>query len=123
MIQIAGNANVFIMHEAINFRGGIDKTAAVVRVILKKEPMDGAHFVFRSKLGHSLRILYYDGSGFWLCTKRLSSGTFNKAWPKGSDKGSDEVADSPILVRELQILIWGADPASCQFPESWRRAS
>jgi transposase len=119
VIQIAGNANVFIMHEAINFRGGIDKTTAVVRVILQKEPMDGALFVFRSKMGHSLRILYYDGSGFWLCTKRLSSGTFNKAWPKGSGA----VVDSPMLVRELQILIWGADPSSCQFPESWRRAS
>jgi len=119
MIQIAGNAKVFLMHDPINFRCGIDKTAAVVRVVLQKEPMDGALFVFRSKMGHSLRILYYDGSGFWLCTKRLSSGTFNKAWPKGSGAA----ADSPMLARELQILIWGASPASCQFPEIWRRAA
>jgi transposase len=119
MIQIPGNANVVIMHEPINFRNGIDGTAAIARVVLQREPMDGAFFVFRSKMGHSLRILYYDSSGFWLCTKRLSTGTFKAAWPKGAGTGPC----STLLVRELQILIWGGDPASCRFPNLWRSAS
>jgi transposase len=119
MNQIPANANVVVMHEPISFRNGIDGTAGIARLVLKREPMDGAFFVFRNKLGHMLRILYFDGSGFWLCTKRLSTRTFNKAWPKGDG----ETLCSPLLARELQILIWGGDPKSCAFPELWRRVA
>ena len=66
MIQIPANANVVVMHEPISFRNGIDGTAAVAKVVLKIEPMDGAFFVFRNKLRHMLRILYYDASGYWM---------------------------------------------------------
>lgn len=117
MIQVPANATVVLMHEPISFRNGIEGTAAVARVVLQREPMDGALFVFRNKRGHMLRVLYYDGSGFWLCTKRLSKGRFS-AWPQG-----DGVSPSSmLLVRELQVLLWGGDPASCEFPELWRKA-
>mgnify|MGYP000299211014 CR=1 FL=1 len=105
------------MHDPVSFRNGIDGTAAIARSILQREPMDGAFFVFRGKMGHSLRVLSYDGSGFWLCTKRLSKGTFNGAWPKG---GKTEPC-SPMLARELQVLIWGGNPAHCAFPALWRK--
>jgi hypothetical protein len=117
MIQVPAHSTVLVMHEPISFRNGIDGTSAIVRLVLEKEPMNGGLFVFRSKQGHSLRILYYDGSGFWLCTKRLSKGTFNCVWPDGDGNQPH----SPLLARELQILIWGANPASCPFPELWRR--
>jgi transposase len=119
MIQFPANANVIVMHEPISFRNGIDGIAGIARVVLKQEPLDGAFFVFRNKLGHMLRILYFDGSGLWLCTKRLSSGTFCKAWPKGDGT----TPCSALLARELQILIWGGDPTSCAFPELWRRVA
>jgi transposase len=119
MIQIPANANIFVMHEPISFRYGIDGTAGIARVVLEKEPMDGAFFVFRGKMGHSLRVLYYDGGGYWLATRRLSKGTFNSAWPKGD--GSR--ACGPLLARELQILVWGGDPSRCGFPDLWRRVS
>ena len=77
MIQIPANADVLVMHDAISFRNGIDGTSAIARLVLEREPMNGGFFVFRNKMGHSLRILYYDGSGFWICTKRLSKGSFN----------------------------------------------
>jgi transposase len=117
MIQFPANANILIMHDAVSFRNGIDGTAAIVRVILQRQPMDGAFFVFRNKMGHSLRVLYYDSTGFWLCTKRLSKGTFNGVWPKGDGTSPG----SSLLARELQILIWGGNPMSCAFPEVWRR--
>jgi transposase len=119
MIQFPANANVIVMHEPISFRNGIDGTAGIARVVLDREPMDGAFFIFRNKLGHMLRILYFDGSGFWLCTKRLSTGRFTAAWPKGDGT----TPCSPLLARELQILIWGGDPRSCAFPELWRQVA
>jgi transposase len=118
MIQIPATANVVIMHESISFNKGIDGTVAVARVVLEKEPMDGAFFVFRNKGRHMLRVLHYDGSGFWICTKRLSKGRFS-AWPTGDGT----CACSPLLARELQVLIWGGDPQSCAFPELWRKVA
>lgn len=117
MIQWPADTEIFLLHDPISFRSGINGTSALVRNILEKEPMDGAFFVFRNRKGHMLRILYYDGSGFWLCTKRLSVGTFIKAWPKSDESDPS----SRLLARELQILIWGGDPKSCVFPEIWRK--
>jgi len=118
MIQVPPNANVLIMHEPISFRNGIDGTAAIARVVLEKEPMDGAFFVFRNRRKNMLRVLFYDGSGFWLCTKRLSRGRF-AAWPAREETSRC----SALLARELQVLIWGGDPASCAFPDLWRKVA
>ena len=118
MIQIPAQARVLVMHEPVNFRKGIDGMASVARVVLDKEPMDGTFFAFLSKGRHMLRVLFYDGSGFWLCTKRLSKGTFS-AWPKGD--GAQRC--SPLLARELTVLIWGGDPQSCSFPQLWRKVA
>lgn len=114
MIQVPANATVVVMHQPISFRNGIEGTMAIARTVLRHEPMSGALFVFRNKQGQMLRILYYDGNGFWLCTKRLSKGRFSR-WPQG-----DGSVSSPLLARELQILLWGGDPQSGDFPELWR---
>jgi hypothetical protein len=58
MIQVPPNANVVVMHEPINFRNGIEGTAAIARTVLDIEPMDGAFFVFRSRRRHMLRVLF-----------------------------------------------------------------
>jgi transposase len=118
VIQVPPNAHGVVMHEPIRFRNGIDGTAAVARIVLEKEPMDGAFFVFRNRRADMIRVLVYDGSGFWLCTKRLSKGRFS-AWPAGA--GTSPC--SSLLARELQILIWGGDPASCAFPDLWRKVA
>jgi transposase len=118
MIQVPAQASVFVMHAPVSFRKGIDGMAAIVRVVLEQEPMSGALFVFRNRRGQMLRILFYDGGGFWLCTRRLSKGTFSY-WPQGDGAR----ACSPLLARELQILIWGGDPASCAFPALWRKVT
>ena len=118
MIQIPAQAKVLIMHEPVSFRKGIDGMGAVARLVLEKEPMDGTLFVFRNKGRHMLRLLFFDGSGFWLATKRLSKGTFS-AWPQGDGT----CRCSPLLARELQVLIWGGDPMNCSFPQLWREVA
>src|SRR5690606_25888416 len=116
--HVPAQAKVVIMHESVNFRNGIDGLTSTARRVLEKEPMDGTIFVLRNKRRHMLRLLFYDGGGFWLCTRRLSKGTFCN-WPTGD--GSQPC--SPLLARELQVLIWGGDPLSCSFPELWRQVA
>ena len=116
MIQLPPSAQVFVFHESVSFRNQIDGLAALVARIGGQDPLGGSFFIFRAKSHRAVRILFYDGSGYWLSTKRLSKGTF-KWWPRGDG------ACSPLLIRELQILLWGGDHKSCYFPELWKKVA
>ena len=50
MIPISPTTQVLVMHEPVSFRNGIDGTVAIARLVLQKEPMDGAMFVFRNRV-------------------------------------------------------------------------
>src|SRR5260221_232962 len=76
MIQITPQMRVLVAIELVDFRRGIDGLAQLCRSILTSDPMDGTLFVFRSRAGKSIKLLVYDGQGFWLCQKRLSAGKF-----------------------------------------------
>jgi len=92
---------ILLAVEPVDFRKGIDGLAGIVRA-LDLDPFNGSLFVFRSRSGSSLRVLAYDGQGYWLCQKRLSKGTF-RFWPKG------EVLH-PLAAYELQAILWNKDP-------------
>lgn len=116
MIQVTAQTRVLLCMQFIDFRKGIDGLAAVCRNHLDMDPMSGAVFVFRNRTGTSLRLLFYDGQGFWLCAKRLSKGTF-LWWPSSSEGG----VSSPIPARDLQTLLWNGDPAAARFSKEWRK--
>ena len=76
MIAITPHMRILLATEAVDFRKGIDSLASVCRNILEADPFSGYLFVFTNKNRKSIKILVYDGQGFWLCTKRLSKGRF-----------------------------------------------
>ena len=118
MIQLTPQLRILVAIEPVDFRKGIDGLSRVVKDSLAGDPFSGAVFVFRNRRGHMLRLLSYDGGAYWLCTRRLSKGTFSH-WPT-----SDGTAPcSPLLARDLQVLIWGGDPSSCSFPDLWRQVA
>ena len=104
MIQVTPQMRILLAVEPTDFRKGIDGLAAVCRQVLKKDPFSGYVFVFRNKLGTGIKILIYDGQGFWLCQKRLSRGRFTW-WPKKENSESHKLA-----AHELQMLIWNGNP-------------
>jgi len=117
MIQITPHMRILVSVEPVDFRGGIDKLVALCRERLNADPFSGGLFVFRNRRGVALRVLCYDGQGFWLCQKRLSSGRF-RFWPDGA-------ASKPAQLEacELQALIMGGDPAKAKGAPPWRRLS
>src|SRR5258708_37263162 len=82
MIQITPQMRVLVAVEVVDLRKGIDSLAQLCRDKLAADPFSGCLFVFRSRRATSIKILVYDGQGFWLATKRLSQGRF-RWWPQG----------------------------------------
>ena len=83
------------------------------RRVLGDNPLSGALYVFRNRSGTALKILVYDGQGFWLCTKRLSQGRFTW-WPSAQE------ASARLSAREVAILFWNGNPQQAGMAEDWR---
>ena len=82
MIQVTPQMRILVAVEAVDGRKGIDSLARLCQERLETDPFSGCLFVFRSRRGTAVRILAYDGQGFWLAQKRLSKGRF-RWWPEG----------------------------------------
>ncbi|MGQ0736619.1 MAG: IS66 family insertion sequence element accessory protein TnpB [Acidobacteriota bacterium] len=76
MIQITPQMRILVAVDPQDFRKGIDGLARVCREVLEADPFSGWTFVFRNRRQTALRILSYDGQGFWLAHKRFSQGHF-----------------------------------------------
>src|SRR5438093_5939845 len=67
MIAVTAQTRIWVAREPADFRCGIDGLARVCRTVLKSDPFSGALFVFRNRRSKSIKILSYNGRGFWLC--------------------------------------------------------
>jgi transposase len=116
MIQITPHMRILVAIEPVDFRKGIDGLCRLCRTELQSDPFSGALFVFCNKRRTALRILTYDGQGFWMCHKRLSCGRFH--WPR---TGSATMTSLAAL--ELQTLLWNGDLSRLDLPAPWRKVS
>ena len=114
MLQIVPQMKIYLGHQPLDFRKGIDGIAGYCRNVLGQDPFSGAIFVFRNRAGTALKILVYDGQGYWLCHKRLSTGHL-KWWPEKKERQL-----STVGARELQILLWNGEPNGAKFAKQWR---
>ena len=71
---------ILVARGPLDFRRGIDGTIAACRQVLLEDPFSGAVFVFRARSGKMVRILVYDGQGFWLMTKCYRTGLMSGSW-------------------------------------------
>lgn len=115
MLQITPQMRVLVAIEPADFRRGIDGMARVCRETMAEDPFSGTVYVFRNRRNTAIKVLVYDGQGFWLCHKRFSSGRFH-CWPQSSQTRS-----MPLDVPELQVLFFGGDPAATRTAPAWRR--
>jgi len=103
VIQLAPQMRILAAIEPVDGRKGIDSLAALCREKLQADPFSGYVFIFRSRRGASIRILAYDGQGFWLAQKRLSKGRF-VWWPGGRETARAlEVHQAQLRLRRRAI--------------------
>lgn len=114
MIQITPQMRVLVAVEAIDGRKGIDSLAALCRDKLQADPFSGCLFIFRMRRAHAIKILCYDGQGFWMAQKRLSQGRF-RWWPQGDV--------SRTLEAHQALLLLAAGNPETQAAPVWRKVS
>jgi transposase len=115
LIQITPQLRILVAIESIDGRKGIDSLAQLCRERLDADPFSGCLFLFRSRSGKAIRILTYDGQGFWIATKRLSKGRF-RWWPTGNEPAKI------LRAHQAQLLLAAGNPDAEAAPV-WRRVS
>jgi transposase len=114
MLTFPPTTTIYVIHESVDFRNGIEGIAAICRNLLKLDPASGAVFAYRNKSKTSIKVLFYDSQGFWLCQKRLSSGSF-KHWP--DEKTTMSTYDAVALL----TLLNNGNPASKKLVLPWNK--
>lgn len=102
MIYLTANTQILLATQPADFRCGIDGLAAICRLQLQQQPDGGSVFVFINRSKTMIRALSYDGSGFWLMTKRLSRGKFS-GWPGG------KAPISTLAASDLKKMLTGGN--------------
>ncbi len=112
MLQITPHMRILVALEPVDGRKGIDGLIRLCREQLRADPFSGCLFFFRSRRATSIRILTYDGQGFFLAQKRLSKGRFSW-WPNGSGPART------IEAYQAQLLLAAGNPNTSAAP-LWR---
>ena len=114
MIQVTPQMRILVAVEPADFRKGIDGLARVCRDVLGQDPFSGYVFVFGNRCRKAIKVLIYDGQGFWLCQKRLSKGRF-PWWPQSRS------ATTALEAHQLGVLLSGGDPVRAKGAPAWRQ--
>jgi len=123
MLTVNPTTRCFLYIEPIDGRKGIDGIGAIVRQKLNQNPMDGAWYLFKNRSGTILKILFYDGSSFWLCLRRLSAGRI-QWWPRHQE-AEKEAQNQPMMkllaAREITMILWNGNPSTATFGPEWKK--
>ena len=104
MLSLSTATRIFVALDPVDMRQSFNGLYARVQTVLQEEPTSGHWFVFTNKLRNRLKILFWDGSGLFVCAKRLEKGTFG--WPAGDGKSLC------LRAEELTLLIHGIESTS-----------
>ena len=103
MLALSPSQRILLAVHAVDFRNGIDGLIGLCRQQLGENPLLGTLFVFTNRRRTALKLLIYDGQGFYLILKRFSQGRL-RWWPDGTQPCHE------LAVRELAVLLWNGHP-------------
>lgn len=104
MLSLSPATRVFVATVPMDLRQSFNGLYGAVREQLKQDPLSGHLFVFTNRDRDRVKVLYWDGSGLWVCAKRLEKGRFS--WPKA------EGNVATLRTEELTALLSGLEVRS-----------
>lgn len=115
MISLSAATRIFIITGPTDMRKSFNGLYAIVRGQLQEDPTSGHVFVFCNRAKSRIKLLLWDGSGLWVCAKRLERGRFAWAWPQ-------ERRAATISHEALSLLLGGIDLRDAK-ERKWYRKS
>ena len=115
MIQITPHMRILVAIEPLDFRKGLNSIVAYCKQGLELDPYDGTLFIFRNRARTAVKIVCYDGIGYYLIYRRFSRGKL-AWWPQMSDGQLHRLA-----AQHLAVLLAQGNPMHAAFPEDWRK--
>jgi len=106
---------IYVAVEAVDMRKGFEGLYGLVRDQLRADPLSGHLFLFSNRTRTRLKALVWDGSGLWVCAKRLEKGRFR--WPEAEGRNSVS-----MRAEELAMLVNGLDVTQTR-QRNWYRKS
>jgi transposase len=116
MIPVGPATRIFLAAGATDLRKSFEGLSDLVAHHFKEDPFSGHLYVFTNRRKNRIKLLYFDGTGTWVCAKRLAQGTF--AWPKTQEPGALR-----IMAQELTLLLNGIDLDKTTTRRWWRAAA
>lgn len=113
LISVSEQTKIYIVHGAVDFRNQHEGLTSICRNVLYKEPSAGAVFLFRNKCRNAVKLLYYDGQGWWVAHKKLEKGKF-RVWPEDAEKLSS------LQAHELLVLLKNGNPFAAKFQPNFK---
>ena len=101
MLSLTSATRVFVALDPVDMRQGFNGLSARVQSVLQQEPTNGHLYVFTNRLRNRLKILFFDGTGLWVCAKRLEKGRWS--WPHGAG------ASTVLRGEQLVALVSGLE--------------
>ena len=117
MFGLSLATRIYIGVEAIDMRKGFDGLFGLVRDHLGQDPLSGHLFLFTNRARTRVKALLWDGSGLWICAKRLERGQFH--WPASPEGKTRSVTMRP----ELAMLLNGLDLKQAERRRNWYERS
>lgn len=112
MLLLTPHMRILLAVSPVDFRKGIPGLMGICKKHLDEDPFSGAIFAFKNRKERAVKLLTYDGQGFWLCLKKFSSGSL-KWWP------NNHTLLSSVTVHELQILLAQGIPSKANLGSDW----
>jgi transposase len=112
MFGVGPATRIYLAAGATDMRQGFEGLYGLVRDQLQLEPLSGHIFIFSNAQRNRLKLLFWDGSGLWVCAKRMEGGRLR--WPEG------EQGKVQLSREQFALLIGGIDLQQTQ-PRKWYR--
>jgi transposase len=101
VIELRTGTKIWLAAGITDMRRGFDGLSAQVQTVLEQQPFSGHVFVFRGRRGDIVKLLWFDGDGLCLFSKRLEKGRF--IWPQASQGAVS------LTRAQLSMLLEGID--------------
>lgn len=95
MLICSSGTRVFVASAPVDLRASFNKLFALTQSVLQQDPLSGHWFVFTNQPRNRVKVLFWDGSGLWVCAKRLEQGRFS--WPRQGNRSCARLRGEELI--------------------------